>query len=52
MEQILAAHTGQSLERIRADLERDTILTGSEALAYGFVDELTRPRKQREPARA
>jgi ATP-dependent Clp protease protease subunit len=52
MEQILMAHTGQRLERIRADLERDTILTGSEALAYGFVDELTRPRKQREPARA
>jgi ATP-dependent Clp protease protease subunit len=52
MEQILAAHTGQSLERIRADLERDTILTGSEALTYGFVDELTQPRKQRKPVRA
>jgi ATP-dependent Clp protease protease subunit len=52
MEEILIAHTGQSPERIRADLERDTILTAAEALAYGFVDELTRPRKQRELARA
>jgi ATP-dependent Clp protease protease subunit len=51
MEEILAAHTGQSLERVRADLERDTILTGPQALAYGFVDELTRARKLRELAR-
>jgi ATP-dependent Clp protease protease subunit len=50
MEQILAAHTGQSRERIRADIERDTILTGPEALAYGFIDELTPSRKLRQPA--
>jgi ATP-dependent Clp protease protease subunit len=52
MTEILAAHTGQSPERVRTDLERDTILTGPQALAYGFVDELTRPRKVREPALA
>jgi ATP-dependent Clp protease protease subunit len=52
MEEILAGHTGQSRERVHADLERDTILTAEQALAYGFVDELIPAAKQRELARA
>jgi ATP-dependent Clp protease, protease subunit len=44
-EVILARHTGQTLERIRADIERDKILTAEEAKEYGFVDEVLSTRK-------
>ncbi|WP_238010258.1 ATP-dependent Clp protease proteolytic subunit [Dactylosporangium sp. AC04546] len=50
MEDILARHTGQSHERIRADLDRDTILTASEALAYGLADKVLPARERREPS--
>jgi ATP-dependent Clp protease protease subunit len=46
MEALLAAHTGRSRERVRCDIDRDTILTGTEALAYGIVDEVLGSRKQ------
>ncbi|WP_300682655.1 ATP-dependent Clp protease proteolytic subunit [Nocardioides sp.] len=38
VEEVLARHTGQSVERLRADTERDLILTASEAVAYGLAD--------------
>ncbi len=38
MEEILAKHTGQPLERIHGDLDRDFILDPEEAKAYGVVD--------------
>jgi ATP-dependent Clp protease protease subunit len=38
MEEILARHTGQPLERIHQDLDRDFILSPEEALAYGVID--------------
>jgi ATP-dependent Clp protease protease subunit len=44
-ETILARHTGQTLERVRADIERDKILTATEAKEYGFVDEVLSTRK-------
>lgn len=37
---ILANHTGQSLERVRADGERDKFFSATEAKAYGLVDEV------------
>ncbi len=37
-EEILALHTGQPVERIREDTDRDFILTAEEAKAYGVVD--------------
>jgi ATP-dependent Clp protease protease subunit len=40
VEEILALHTGQAVERIRRDTERDFILDPTEALAYGLVDEI------------
>ena len=52
MEEILARHTGQSRERVRLDIDRDRILTGPEALAYGLVDELLPARPQRQLAEA
>lgn len=52
MVEILAEHTGQSPDRIRADLDRDTILTGPDAVAYGVVDVLTQVGRRQEPAQA
>jgi ATP-dependent Clp protease protease subunit len=38
MEEILAAHTGQPIERVRADTDRDYIMGAEEAREYGMVD--------------
>jgi ATP-dependent Clp protease protease subunit len=38
VDQIYAQHTGQSIERVHADMERDRFFTGEDALAYGLVD--------------
>jgi ATP-dependent Clp protease, protease subunit len=40
VEEILAEHTGQPIERIHADTERDFILGPAEAKDYGVVDEV------------
>ncbi|HEY7010119.1 MAG TPA: ATP-dependent Clp protease proteolytic subunit, partial [Jatrophihabitantaceae bacterium] len=45
LETILARHTGQTEEKIRADIERDTILTAEQAKDYGVVDEVITTRK-------
>ena len=45
MEEILARHTGQTLDQVRTDIERDKILTAQEAKAYGIVDEVIQSRK-------
>ncbi len=38
--QILSSHTGQPLDRIERDVERDFIMTAEEAHAYGLVDQV------------
>jgi ATP-dependent Clp protease protease subunit len=45
LEELLASHTGQTLERVRGDIERDKIITAHEALEYGLVDEVITSRK-------
>lgn len=40
LNEILAKHTGQSLERIAQDTERDYFMSGEEAKAYGLIDEV------------
>jgi ATP-dependent Clp protease protease subunit len=45
MEQILARHTGQSVEQVNADVERDKIFTAEQARDYGIVDEVITTRK-------
>jgi len=40
MEQMLADDTGQSVERISRDIERDKYLTAQEAVEYGLIDEI------------
>jgi ATP-dependent Clp protease, protease subunit len=44
-EEILALHTEQPIEKVRADIERDTILTAQQAKDYGIVDEVITSRK-------
>jgi ATP-dependent Clp protease protease subunit len=38
LNRIIANHTGQSLDRIAKDTDRDFFLSGEEAKAYGLVD--------------
>jgi ATP-dependent Clp protease, protease subunit len=45
MEAILAQHTGQDLERLRSDTDRDLILSAEEAVAYGLADTVLDSRK-------
>ncbi len=45
MEQILARHTGQDVATLRADTDRDLILSADEAVAYGVVDAVLDSRK-------
>lgn len=44
MVDILVRHTGQPVERIKADIDRDYIVREDEAVAYGLVDEVLRQR--------
>jgi ATP-dependent Clp protease, protease subunit len=44
LNKILAAHTGQSIERIQADTERDTFMDTAAAIAYGLVDKALEKR--------
>ncbi|MBU3867327.1 ATP-dependent Clp protease proteolytic subunit [Streptomyces sp. 4503] len=46
LEQMLVRHTGQSAERIRADIDRDKIFDAQGAVAYGLVDQVTQSRKR------
>lgn len=43
-EQIYAEHTGQPVQRISADMERDRFFTADEAVKYGLVDNIIRSR--------
>ncbi|MBV9651153.1 MAG: ATP-dependent Clp protease proteolytic subunit [Pseudonocardiales bacterium] len=45
LEEILANHTGQTLEQIKLDIERDRILTAPQAKDYGIVDAVITTRK-------
>ncbi len=38
MEEIIAHHTGQPLEAVSKDMERDYFMTAEEAKAYGIID--------------
>jgi len=44
LNQVLAAHTGQPLEQIQRDTERDYFLSGDDAKAYGLIDDVLTSR--------
>jgi len=43
---MLASHTGQPLEKVQDDVERDYFLTAEEACAYGIVDKVLHSRSE------
>ena len=48
LNEILAANTGQTVETITRDTERDNFMSAEEAKAYGLVDEIVENRKDTE----
>ncbi|OAQ20779.1 ATP-dependent Clp endopeptidase proteolytic subunit ClpP [Thermosulfurimonas dismutans] len=47
---ILANHTGQPVERIKEDTERDFYMSSHEALKYGLVDKIIEHRENKKEA--
>ena len=45
LEEILAKHTGQSMERIHADTDRDFVIEATEAVEYGIIDSVISSRE-------
>jgi len=45
LEEILAHHTGQSIERVRKDSDRDFIMSANDAKEYGLIDEVLSSRE-------
>jgi ATP-dependent Clp protease protease subunit len=45
LEELLARHTGQSVERVNADIERDKILDAQQAVDYGLIDRVVPSRR-------
>lgn len=48
LDKILAGHTGQKIEKIHSDTDRDNIMTADEAKAYGLVDSVFSTRGKKE----
>ncbi len=44
LEEIISKHTGQPLDRVAKDTDRDFILTADQALEYGCIDEIITSR--------
>src|SRR6516225_2357335 len=45
MAEILSHHTGQPLDRVEADIDRDYYMTPQEACDYGIIDSIISPRR-------
>ncbi len=45
LDELYAHHTGQTLDRVHADMERDRFFTADEARDYGLIDHVTNGRK-------
>ncbi|MHC1786589.1 MAG: ATP-dependent Clp endopeptidase proteolytic subunit ClpP [Christensenellales bacterium] len=48
MNRMMAQMTGQPLEKVASDAERDFFMDAQEALAYGIIDEIYQPRQKSE----
>ncbi|MBO6178011.1 MAG: ATP-dependent Clp endopeptidase proteolytic subunit ClpP [Selenomonadaceae bacterium] len=48
LNEILSKHTGQDLEKINVDTERDNFMTAEEAMSYGLIDEVIARKKDSE----
>lgn len=45
LDEILADHTGQSVDKIHKDTDRDFVMSAAEALEYGIIDEVISARE-------
>jgi ATP-dependent Clp protease protease subunit len=45
LNKILSANTGQNLERIEKDTDRDNFMSADEAVEYGIIDKVMKPRE-------
>jgi ATP-dependent Clp protease protease subunit len=48
LDEILAAHTGQPVDKVGSDTDRDFIMTSNEAKAYGIIDDIIESRLEAE----
>jgi ATP-dependent Clp protease, protease subunit len=47
LDEILAEHTGQALDKVKKDTDRDFIMTAEQAKEYGIIDDVLASRKLR-----
>jgi ATP-dependent Clp protease protease subunit len=52
LEQVLSLHTGQSIEKVKKDTDRDFIMSAEEAKEYGIIDEVIMTRDLAEVPQA
>ncbi|MDQ6910036.1 MAG: ATP-dependent Clp protease proteolytic subunit [Actinomycetota bacterium] len=52
LEQVLSLHTGQSIEKVKKDTDRDFIMSAAEAKEYGIIDEVIMTRDLAEVPQA
>jgi len=45
MAEIIAFHSGRSVEDVEHDIDRDYFMTAREALDYGLIDDIITPRR-------
>ncbi len=45
MAEIIAHHSGRSVEQVATDIDRDYFMTPEEAMAYGLIDGIVEPRR-------
>jgi len=46
LEDMISRHSGQAIEKVRKDIDRDKILTAEEAKEYGLIDQILSGRKK------
>jgi ATP-dependent Clp protease, protease subunit len=49
MNSLYALHTGQPIETIERDMDRDRFMSAEEAKAYGLIDSVFTPQKELVP---
>jgi ATP-dependent Clp protease protease subunit len=52
MEEIMARHTGQDLEKVAKDMDRDYYMTSEEARDYGIIDTVVMSRSEQSGVQA
>jgi ATP-dependent Clp protease protease subunit len=50
LNKILALHTGQNVDKVKKDTDRDNFMDGADAIAYGLIDAMLEKRPVAPPA--